>query len=63
MMWKYSTLVLLLVNVSLLIVFCTVNNGYSKDRSLLTDKVNKHSYEKMALQDNVILSKQGCYKE
>lgn len=61
-MWKYGTFILLLVNVSLLIIFYTVNNGYSKDRSLLTEKVNKLSYEKMSLQDNIILSKQGNCK-
>ena len=62
MMWKYCTFILLLLNISLLIVFYNVNNGYSKDRSLLTEKVNKLSYEKLSLQDNAILSKQGSCK-
>lgn len=61
-MWKYCTFILLLLNISLLIVFYNVNNGYSKDRSLLTEKVNKLSYEKLSLQDNAILSKQGSCK-
>lgn len=59
MMWKCSTLTLLVLNVLLLIVFYFISNGHDKERSLLTEKVNKLSYENMSLQDNTILSKQG----
>lgn len=59
MMWKCSTLTLLVLNVLLLIVFYFISNGHDKERNLLTEKVNKLSYENMSLQDNTILSKQG----
>lgn len=59
MMWKYGIFILLVLNILLLVVFYSINNGYSKERSLLTEKVNKLSYENMSLQDNTILSKQG----
>lgn len=35
------------------------NNKYSKEGSLLTEKVNKLSFENYSLQNNAILSKQG----
>lgn len=59
MMWKCSTLTLLVLNVLLLIVFYFISNGHDKEGNLLTEKVNKLSYENMSLQDNTILSKQG----
>lgn len=62
MMWKHSTVILLLINISLLFFFYRINNGYNKERSLLTEKVNKLSYENLSLQDNIILSQQGNCK-
>lgn len=61
-MWKHSTVILLLINISLLFFFYRINNGYNKERSLLTEKVNKLSYENLSLQDNIILSQQGNCK-
>lgn len=50
---------LLGINLLLLVGIYTLSNGYSIEKSLLTEKVNKLSYENFLLQDNIILSKQG----
>ena len=58
-MYKYITFVLLGVNILLLAVIYFINNGYRKERIILTEKVDELSYENMLLQDNIILSQQG----
>lgn len=58
-MRRYGIYILLGINLLLLFKFYTISNGYSVEKSLLTEKVNELSYKHLLLQDDVILSKQG----
>lgn len=58
-MCRYGIYILLGIIFLLLFKIYTISNGYSIEKSLLTEKVNKLSYEHLLLQDDAVLSKQG----
>lgn len=58
-MWKYCLFILLSFNILLLSIVYMVNAKYKKESNLLTEKVNKLSFDNFSLQNNAIISKQG----